>query len=103
VVKLVCLERFRVIVARGAAPARVRDVRFFTDSERPQLFSEERAVGRFRENRSAEREGRSAKFIFSIAAMRRSKIVFRVREPRFPSGPLIAFRERTRISRAPSF
>jgi hypothetical protein len=31
VVKLVCLERFRVIVARGAAPARVRDVRFFTD------------------------------------------------------------------------
>jgi hypothetical protein len=24
--------------------ARVRDVRFFTDSERPQLFSEQRAV-----------------------------------------------------------
>jgi hypothetical protein len=46
VVKLVCLERFRVIVARGAAPARVRDVCFFTDSERPQLFSEQRAVGR---------------------------------------------------------
>ena len=49
------------------------------------------SLGRFvspAKNRSAEREGLSAQFPSQSPPLGRSKNVFRVREPRFPSGPL---------------